>query len=696
MRSKISVTLNWGSSLLELNKGKKPSPTLTKLYEAGIHSLYDLIWILPLRIFRMPEAQSFNHAQMDEYFKGSGKVVHVDIKPAFGRRFKNKFLLYNGTIVVQDDKSLETITLRWFNLYPSQKKQFEALTHVKFLGVVGEFKAQKQIINPQILSETHNEGDYIIEYPTVNKTAGIHLKKIIQMIPSQLWKDIPQKIDELGDNDELTLGEAFQILHGLTPAQAFTPELKEKAIERLVYEEFLEDQLKIMTRRKFLKQKEAPLYKVSPSDVLALKEMIPFTLTPDQDKVFDQVISDLSLGRPMMRMVQGDVGCGKTVVAFLAANIIINSGAQVALMCPTEALALQHFQSFKELNPHLKIDLLLGSTKAKEKREINSRLKSGQTQITIGTHSLFQDSVEFKKLELAIIDEQHKFGVEQRLKLLAKGKGCHCLIMTATPIPRTLSLAQYGDLDISSIKTMPAGRIPIKTRITEKENYLKYLDFVKRRLSLGEQAYFVFPAIEESEVSDLANVKESLKKYQEVFKGFEVRALHGQMKSEEKEAVLEEFKKLKAHILISTSVIEVGINIPNATIMSIYNPERFGLSSLHQLRGRVGRGDKPGFCFLVLEKELAAEGMQRLKVIEDTLDGFLIAEEDLKFRGEGDLFGVDQSGTNKVRRLANYLTHSKILELVIKDLKEIELQKPQLLLPHFTRLALDQKILDTI
>ncbi|MFA7613076.1 MAG: ATP-dependent DNA helicase RecG [Candidatus Caldatribacteriota bacterium] len=696
MRSKTSVTLNWNSPLLDLSKGKKPSPTLTKLYEAGIETLYDLIWILPLRIYRMPEEKSFGQAQFNEYFKGSGKIVHIDIKPAYGRRFKNKFLLYNGIIVVQDDRSAETITLRWFNLYPSQKKQFEALEHIKFLGVVQEFKAQKQIINPQILTESHQAADYIIEYPTVNKVSGVHLKKVIQTIPDSLWENIPQKLEELGDNSELTLSKAFQVLHGKIRVEEFNQTIKDKAIERLVYEEFLEDQLKILTRRKFLKQKMANKYLVSTQELTELKKTIPFTLTADQDKVLNEIIHDLSLGRPMMRMVQGDVGCGKTVVAFLASNILIKKKAQVALMCPTEALANQHFQNFTELYPDIKVDLLLGSTKAREKKEIYARLKSGETSIVIGTHSLFQDSVEFNNLDLAIIDEQHKFGVEQRLKLLAKGKSCHCIIMTATPIPRTLSLAQYGDLDISSIRTMPEGRIPIKTRITEPENYFKYIDFVKRRLSMGEQAYFVFPAIEESEITDLTNVKESLKKYQEIFKGFQVRALHGQMKSEEKEAVLEEFKNLKAHILISTSVIEVGINIPNASIMSIYNPERFGLSSLHQLRGRVGRGSRPGFCFLVVEKDISPEALELLKVIEDNLDGFIIAEEDLKFRGEGDLFGVDQSGTVKARRLASYISHGKILDLVIKDLREIEMLKPDLLMPHFTRLAQDQKILDTI
>jgi ATP-dependent DNA helicase RecG len=368
----------------------------------------------------------------------------------------------------------------------------------------------------------------------------------------------------------------------------------------------------------------------------------------------------------------------------------------VALMCPTEALATQHFESFKQLNPALNLELLLGSTKAKERKVILKNLIDGETEIVIGTHALFQDTVQFKKLGLAIIDEQHKFGVEQRLRLVSKGNGTHSLIMTATPIPRTLSLAQYGDLDISSIKMMPAGRKGIKTRITEKVNYAKYVEFVKGRLSLGEQAYFVFPAIEESETIDIQNVKESLKRYQETFKGFRVDMLHGQMKSEEKEKTVQDFRDKKIDILVSTSVIEVGINIENATIMSIYNPERFGLSSLHQLRGRVGRGDKAGFCFLVLDKEISPDSYQRLKVIEQNLDGFVIAEEDLKFRGEGDLFGVDQSGTVTSKRLANFLTHTAILEQVVSDVEKFQKSHPELLEPHFERLAKDQKILDTI
>ncbi len=699
MKSKTSNTaeISWNNALTDLINSKKPSPTLEKLSEAGVETLYDLLWILPLRIHKMPNTQPFREAELNQYFKGSGKVIHLDIKPAFGRRGKGNILLYNGHVVLKDNLSSETLSLRWFNLYPNQKKQIESLEQLLFLGQVQEFKAQKQIINAQILSpDNPAEASYILEYPTINKIGGSHLKRVFSMIPSKAWFEIPQLLPELGYDKKLSLGEAFRIIHGKIPSENFNLKLKDSAEERLIYEEFLKDQLKILTRRKFIKIKLAPLFPVNQIEKQKLLINLPFKLTIDQEKVFEEILRDLASGHPMMRMVQGDVGCGKTIVAFLAAQVAIQNGYQVALMCPTEALAIQHYESFKQLGPHLNIDLFLGSSKAKEKKLTHVRLSTGETNLAIGTHALFQETIIFKKLGLAIIDEQHKFGVEQRLRLVAKGNGVHSLIMTATPIPRTLSLAQYGDLDISSIKMMPSGRKGIKTRITEKVNYEKYVEFIKTRLSMGDQAYFVFPAIEESETMDLQNVKESLKKYQEIFSDFKVDMLHGRMKAEEKEEVVRKFREGKIHILVSTSVIEVGINVVNATIMSIYNPERFGLSSLHQLRGRVGRGDKAGFCFLVLDKDISPEGHHRLEIIEKNLDGFIIAEEDLKFRGEGDLFGVDQSGTVTSKKLANFITHTAILEQVVSDLHKLQEERPELLVPHFEKLAKDQKILDTI
>jgi ATP-dependent DNA helicase RecG len=687
--------LNWDSPLSSLVTGNRPSPTLLKLSEAGLRKISDLLWILPLRIHKTPPPLTFREAQINQFFRGAGKVLHTEIRPAFGRRGKGKILLYNGYVVLKDERSSETMGLRWFNLYPNQKKQIENLDHISFLGLVQDYKTQKQIINPQILTSAETS-PYIIEYPTVNKLSGTILKKAFELIPTALWNKVPQLLPELGYDKKLSLGESFKIIHGKIPPEQFNPKLKELAEERLIYEEFLIDQLKIQTRRKYIKKKAAPIFEINEKKIDILKGELPFNLTEDQNKVLSDIIKDLSCGHPMMRMIQGDVGCGKTIVAFLTSTIITDNNYQVALMCPTEALAQQHYDSFRNLSPKLSIELLLGSTKSKDKKMILANLKNGSTQMVIGTHSLFQDSVQFKCLALAIIDEQHKFGVEQRLKLISKGEGTHSLIMTATPIPRTLSLAQYGDLDISTIRMMPSGRKGIKTRITEKQNYDKYIEFIRSRLLQREQAYFVFPAIDESEMADLQNVKEGLKKYQNTFRGYKVEMLHGQMKPEDKEKVIQDFRDQKIHILISTSVIEVGINIPNATIMSIYNPERFGLSSLHQLRGRVGRGERPGFCFLVLDKELPPDSYHRMEVIEKNLDGFIIAEEDLKFRGEGDLFGVDQSGSISTKKLANFLTHTVILEQVVMDVEKMIVTHPEILAPIFEKLAKDQKILDTI
>ena len=350
-------------------------------------------------------------------------------------------------------------------------------------------------------------------------------------------------------------------------------------------------------------------------------------------------------------------------MAFGAALMAMENSYQVALMCPTESLALQHFLKLKEVfapSSH-SIDLLLGSTPLKQKKELFANLANGQIDLIVGTHSLIQDYVTFKNLSLVIIDEQHKFGVEQRLKLMKKNPHAHCLSMTATPIPRSLCLTQYGDLDISMIKTMPAHRKKIKTKIVEPSHFKHFLNFLCTRLQLGEQIYIVVPMIVGNEKQDLINLKLACEKFEKYFPHYRLKSLHGQLKASQKSQIFIDFRDHKIDILISTSVIEVGINIPNATVMAIMNPHRFGLSSLHQLRGRVGRGQKPGFCFLVNDKEINPASAQRLKIIEKICDGFKISEEDLKMRGEGDLLGPHQSGIMQSKILANPVIHQDLL-----------------------------------
>jgi ATP-dependent DNA helicase RecG len=401
----------------------------------------------------------------------------------------------------------------------------------------------------------------------------------------------------------------------------------------------------------------------------------------------------------MMRLVQGDVGCGKTTIAMIAAMIVIDQGDQVALMCPTEALATQHFLSCSELFDSKKynVRLILGSTPAKEKKLIQKELEDGSIQFIIGTHSLIQDSIVFKKLGLAIIDEQHKFGVDQRIRLTSKSEGTHCLIMSATPIPRSLSLTQYGDLDISTIKVMPSGRKGHKTRIVTKETFQQFLSFIMTRLSLNEQIYVVVPAINENtEVEqDIHNLVDILERFKKYFPDHNVEGMHGKMKTDEKSQVFSAFKNHKVDILVSTSVIEVGINVINATVIAIMNPERFGLSSLHQLRGRVGRDTKPGFCFLVNDKIIPAQSMERLKVIENNTDGFKIAEEDLKLRGEGDLFGTDQSGSHTQKRIANIILHADVLYEARADAINFIQNKDSDILKLIDKFSQDDRIFTT-
>ena len=699
MKSKKLNTnnLNWDSSILELSpNSKSPSKNLQKIYDHGIHNLKDLIWLLPLHIQTIPKIQEFTKVKIGSLFKGSGKVININLAPTSGRNGKNNIQLFNITVVVKDLISGQFLNLKWFNAYPSIKKQLEELDEFIFLGTAQTYNEAIQIINPK-LNPKEEENPLLIEYPTLNKVPGNQLKKIIQKIPIELWSTHLHFYSQAFESFlSLTpMNMAFKTLHGITGE--YSKEKYQEATDRIVYDEFINDQLKVTARKMAFKSLETSKIDISDKELSVFRRTFPYSLTQDQDSVLSEIRDDFESGHPMMRIIQGDVGCGKTTVAMLATAIITSKKGQVAIMCPTEALAIQHKKTFDELfGKFFKISLLVGSTKAKEKKTTNQDLLSGEIEIVIGTHSLFQDQVHFKDLKLVIIDEQHKFGVEQRLKLVNKGHNTHCLLMSATPIPRTLQLAQYGDLNISTIKTIPAGRKGTQTRIVSEQTYEKYLSFLKTRISIGEQAYVVVPAITESEKMDMKNVESHLRIYKTIFPDLKISALHGQLKSEEKIVILESFESGDIDILISTSVIEVGINILNASVITIYDPERFGLSSLHQLRGRVGRGKKAGFCFLVPDKTISADSLKRLNIIEKSNDGFLIAEADLKNRGEGDLFGTNQSGNINSKHIASIFEHFHIFEKVKEDIEQIKKQNPQLLKPLIDKLLDDKKISTTI
>nr|MDJ0681620.1 ATP-dependent DNA helicase RecG [Xenococcaceae cyanobacterium MO_167.B52] len=437
------------------------------------------------------------------------------------------------------------------------------------------------------------------------------------------------------------------------------------ARRRLIFDEFFYLQLGFLQRRQLLKEKQSTASFSATGELInRFEAIIPFKLTNAQQRVVNEIFGDLQSSKPMNRLVQGDVGAGKTIVAVFAILAAIQSGYQAALMAPTEVLAEQHYRKlvnwFNLL--HLPVELLTGSTKTAKRREIHTQLETGELPLLVGTHALIQDPVKFSRLGLVVIDEQHRFGVHQRAKLLAKGNSPHVLSMTATPIPRTLALTLHGDLDVSQIDELPPGRQPIETYAKMGRDRKKVYDLIRREIVQGRQAYIIFPLVEESEKLDLRAAVEEHKRLSEtVFPEFKIGLLHGRMSSTEKDAALTAFRDNETQIIVSTTVIEVGVDVPNATVMVIEHGERFGLSQLHQLRGRVGRGEHKSYCFLMSSSK-GQEAKQRLGVLEQSNDGFFISEMDMRFRGPGEVLGTRQSGLPDFA-LASLVEDQEVLNL---------------------------------
>ncbi|TXI00749.1 MAG: ATP-dependent DNA helicase RecG, partial [Rhizobium sp.] len=396
-------------------------------------------------------------------------------------------------------------------------------------------------------------------------------------------------------------------------------------------------------------------------------ESLPFSMTSSQRDAVADILKDMAGTERMLRLLQGDVGAGKTLVALMAIAAVIESGGQAVLMAPTEILARQHYATISKFaaSANLSVEVLTGRTKGRERDAILERIASGEAQIIIGTHALFQDSVAYANLMLAVVDEQHRFGVHQRLRLTAKGISPHMLVMTATPIPRTLVLAAFGDMDVSKLTEKPAGRKPIQTITIPNERTGDIVARLRSALSEGKKAYWICPLVEESEESDLMSVEERHETLTKAL-GPGIGLIHGRMSGPEKDAVMMAFKNGEIRLLVATTVVEVGVDVPDATIMVIEHAERFGLAQLHQLRGRVGRGDEASTCILLYKGPLGETGHARLSIMRDTEDGFRIAEEDLKLRGEGELLGTRQSGTPGFR-IASLEAHADLLEIARKD-----------------------------
>ena len=567
-------------------------------------------------------------------------------------------------VTIEDDSA--TLQLRFLNFYPSQQKQMAVGAHLRVRGEVREGFQGPEIVHPTVRAVTADAPLPTSLTPVYPASAGVSQAAIRKAVtqalrdPSlheSLAEFLPQKLmaELLPSNDWPNLQSAITYLHQ-PPADADTQALLERthsAWRRVQFEELLAQQISLKRAHAIRQERHAPSFKQAEkaqSLEVGLLKALPFELTTAQTRVWDEIGHDLSKSFPMNRLLQGDVGSGKTVVAALAAARVIDHGYQAAVMAPTEILAEQHYLKMKEWFEPLGVQVawLSGSLKAKEKRLAQEMIESGSAQLIIGTHALIQENVSFAKLGLAVIDEQHRFGVRQRLEIQQRVGSelfyCHQLMMSATPIPRTLAMTYYADLDVSVIDELPPGRKPITTKVVKATRRDEVIGGLQSWLSKGLQAYWVCPLIEESEALQLQTAVESFEQLTQALPEFKVGLVHGRLKAEEKAAVMAAFKANAIQLLVATTVIEVGVDVPNAALMVIEHAERFGYAQIHQLRGRVGRGSADSVCILMYAEPLSLAAKERLQTLRETSDGFVIAERDLSLRGPGELLGAKQSG----------------------------------------------------
>jgi ATP-dependent DNA helicase RecG len=563
-----------------------------------------------------------------------------------------------------------------------------------FSGEVRWFNYQKEIHHPDVeIVDGDIEKDYLNFrriVPIYSETEGLHqrtlrklMKNILDGYANELLSPIPQEIVER--QDLIDFQESFRRVH--FPPEGESIEVlnnqRSDGHRRIIFDEFFFLELGLALKKKGMILETGISFQTDGTLVQRFLDLLSFQLTRAQDRVWAEIREDLERPHPMNRLIQGDVGSGKTVVALLASLYVVECGYQAAIMAPTEVLAEQHY-----LNLHrwveplgVKVALLTSSIKGSEREDLYDRIRRGDVHLVIGTHAVIQEAVEFHRLGLAIIDEQHKFGVVQRGLLKKKGENPDVLVMTATPIPRTLAMTIYGDLDVSVIDEMPPGRMPVETKVFPESAREKVYRTVEEEVRKGRQAFIVYPLVEESEKLDLKDatrMAEHLRK--DVFPEFQVGLLHGRMKSDEKEAIMMEFTEGKIKILVATTVIEVGIDIPNASVMVVEHAERFGLSQLHQLRGRIGRGRYPSKCILLAQYRSSEEARVRLQAMARTNDGFQIAEEDLSLRGPGEFFGIRQSGFPDFR-VAQLVRDTPILIEARKEAFRLIQEDPELVHP---------------
>ena len=645
----------------EVSKLKGVGPKLSKyLKQKKIEQIKDIILNLPYS-----ETDRSKLYKLNELEVGKIQTVKVFVKKLNFPRINN----LPSKIICEDETG--KIDIVYFNSREGYLRKLYPINEwVIISGKVNYFNKKYQITNPDYVTTLDNQKYVVKNIPKYNLTKGINEKKY-RLISEQVINDIPVLTDWLelnfiNKNNLLSWNESIKKLHNSKDGKSNLS----KSYRRLVFDELCANFFTLSDNRKRIRKKKlAKKFSKAKSNII-IKEL-PFSLTRSQQNVLKEINEDLSSKKRMFRIVQGDVGSGKTIVSLLAVANIIESGYQCALMAPTEILAKQHYQLAKKIynNLDFKIDFLTGKTETKYRKEILKDLQMGKTDLLIGTHSLFQKKINFKKLGLIIIDEQHKFGVKQRSELAKKGgSNCDVLLMSATPIPRTMMMSLYGDMNVSKITEKPAKRKKIITLSKPEKKINELWPFINKQINNKNQIFWVCPLIEESKFLDYSSAK---KKFDLINKKYpnKVGLIHGSLDKEEKESVLKKFLNKDLSILVSTTVIEVGIDFPNANLIIIENANKFGLAQLHQLRGRVGRGEKQSSCILLFKEGLSKNAIKRIKILKETDDGFFIAEEDLRLRGFGDLVGYQQSGIKNFR-FADPVIHQDLFELAEKFVQD--------------------------
>jgi len=676
-------------------KGVGPNRADTLQSELGIHTYQDLIHLFPNRYIDKTQYYKINQLQRTSSdVQIIGKIVNIKtVEQKRGKRLVAKFMDETGEL-----------ELVWFRGQKWIRENLKLNIPYVIFGKVNWYNGTYSMPHPEMeLWEDHKKGLKISMQPVYPSTEKLSNKGITNRVTNKLLQQL--FIETKGRFAETLSPSLISELKLITKSEALfnihfpkNQDLLAKAQYRLKFEELFYIQLQLISKNLLHKQKIKGYHfdKVGTHFKTFYEQHLPFELTNAQKRVIKEIRADLGSNAQMNRLLQGDVGSGKTIVALMAMLLAIDNGYQACLMAPTEILANQHFMGIKELlgDIGVNIALLTGSVKKSARRIIHEQLENGELHILIGTHALLEDKVVYKNLGLAIVDEQHRFGVAQRSKLWHKNDiPPHILVMTATPIPRTLAMSLYGDLDISTIDELPPGRKPIKTVHRYDSNRLKVFQFIRDEIKKRRQIYVVYPLIQESEALDYKDLMDGYESIARDFPlpDFQISIVHGKMKPADKEYEMERFVKGETQIMVATTVIEVGVNVPNASVMIIESAERFGLSQLHQLRGRVGRGADQSFCILMTGHKLSSDSKTRLETMVGTNDGFQIAEVDLKLRGPGDLMGTQQSGILNLK-IADIVRDNDILMTAryhaLKILKkDMSLQKHPIILHAYTQLV---------